>query len=249
MMVKERDIEDYEKTYSKHKFEKEMIHYRIKNILEMLDKYKPKKIMEIGCGIDSVFNHYKNFERFVVVEPSEAFISKARQDAGNARNIILVNDFFENAVDDLKDRDFDFVIFSNLLHEVPDPYGFLLKIKKVLSKNTVLYINVTNSESFHKLWAYESGMIKSVNEPSESFKKLQQTSIFNMRSLIEMVNNAGFFVIEKGSYFIKPFNHEKMFLLMQDGVISEELLDGLYKMAKYFPENGAEIYLTCKIVQ
>ena len=66
-MVKKRDIEDYEKTYSNHKFEKEMIHYRIKNILEMLDKYKPKKIMEIGCGIDSVFNHYKNFEKFVVV--------------------------------------------------------------------------------------------------------------------------------------------------------------------------------------
>lgn len=249
MIVRERDIGDYEKTYSKHKFEKEMIHYRMKNILEMLDKYRSKKIMEIGCGIDSVFNHYKNFEKFVVVEPSQAFISKAKRDAKNAHNIVLVNDFFENVADCFKDEDFDFIIFSNLLHEVPDPCDFLLQIKKLLSKSTVLYINVTNSESFHKLWAYESGLIKSINEPSESFKKLQQTSIFNMSSLIKMVNDAGFCVVEKGSYFIKPFNHEKMFLLMRDGLISEELLDGLYRMAKYFPKNGAEIYLTCKLAQ
>ena len=43
MMVKERDIENYEKTYSNHKFEKEMVRYRIKNILDVINKYKPKK--------------------------------------------------------------------------------------------------------------------------------------------------------------------------------------------------------------
>ena len=50
-----------------------------------------------------------------------------------------------------------------------------------------------------------------------------------------------------GSYFMKPFNHSKMAELMKLGIIDEALLEGLNKLAKYFPENGAEIFVNCKV--
>ena len=246
-MARKRNIIEYEKTYLDHKFEKEMVTYRMKNISEALEKYKPKKILEIGCGMDSMFNHYTIFEEFTVVEPSEVFLEKARQDAGTNVKIKLIKGFFEDKVSELENLDVDFIIFSNLLHEVPEPLDFLSKIKEIISKNCIVYINVTNSESFHKLWAFESGLIESINEPSESFKQLQQTTIFNLVSLENLIQKAGFLVVEKGSYFFKPFNHAKMYDLMQDGTITQELMDGLYKMTKYFPEHGAEIFMTCKL--
>lgn len=246
-MEKKRSIVEYEKTYLDHKFEKEMVHYRIKHIFELLKKYKPKKIVEIGCGMDSIFNYYKEFEEFTIIEPSEVFIEKAKKDADSCKNITLIQGLFEDKVDELKNKEVDFIIFSNLLHEVPKPFDFLLKIKEITSKNCILYINVTNSESFHKLWAYESGLIESTNEPSESFKQLQQTTIFNLHSLEDIIKQAGFIVIEKGSYFLKPFNHAKMYDLVVNDIISQQLLDGLYKMTKYFPQNGAEIFMTCKL--
>lgn len=48
---------------------------------------------------------------------------------------------------------------------------------------------------------------------------------------------------------MKPFNHAKMTELMKLGIIDENLLDGLNKLAKYFPDNGAEIFVNCKIAQ
>ena len=46
---------------------------------------------------------------------------------------------------------------------------------------------------------------------------------------------------------MKPFNHAKMTKLMNLGIIDENLLSGLNKLAKYFPDNGAEIFVNCKL--
>ena len=48
---------------------------------------------------------------------------------------------------------------------------------------------------------------------------------------------------------MKPFNHAKMTELMKSGIIDENLLNGLNKLAKYFPDNGAEIFVNCKITE
>ena len=54
-------------------------------------------------------------------------------------------------------------------------------------------------------------------------------------------------MIEQGSYFLKPFNHAKMSLLLKEGVINEELLRGLEGMIEFCPRFGAEIFVNCKI--
>lgn len=45
---------------------------------------------------------------------------------------------------------------------------------------------------------------------------------------------------------MKPFNHKKMAELMKQGIIDETLLEGLNRLSKYFPENGAEIFVNCR---
>ena len=52
--------------------------------------------------------------------------------------------------------------------------------------------------------------------------------------------------MSKGSYFIKPFNHKKMAELLELEIIDKQLLVGLDNMIKYFPENGAEIFVNCR---
>lgn len=57
-----------------------------------------------------------------------------------------------------------------------------------------------------------------------------------------------FQILEKGSYFIKPFAHSQMMALLDQHIISEAVLDGLDKMVKYMPELGAENYCVVKPV-
>ncbi|EHT8405649.1 TPA: hypothetical protein RJ335_000877, partial [Campylobacter jejuni] len=55
-----RDIKQYTKNYTskEHDFEEIMVYYRRKKVLEILNKYNPRNILEIGCGMDSIFNYY-----------------------------------------------------------------------------------------------------------------------------------------------------------------------------------------------
>ena len=59
-MCKTRDIEDYTKLYLKDEYEKYQVIYRRKKVLEILNKYQPESVLEIGCGTDSIFNYYTN---------------------------------------------------------------------------------------------------------------------------------------------------------------------------------------------
>lgn len=241
-----RNIEDYTNKYLAHDFEETQVIYRRKKVLEIVDQYKPKNILEIGCGMDSIFNHYKNYNNFVIVEPSEVFCNEVKKSPNYNSKIEIVQDFLENKIENLKNNDFDFIILSGLLHEVTAPNALLEAVFKICKKNTIVHINVPNYRAFHMLWAYESGLIPELGNLSENAKLLQQNTTFDMEKLKEMAIANGFDVIEQGSYFIKPFNHSKMKLCLKNGIINEKLLDGLYKMTKYMPELGSEIFVNVR---
>ncbi|EJJ7321077.1 hypothetical protein NJK87_001704, partial [Campylobacter jejuni] len=79
-----------------------MVYYRRKKVLEILNKYNPRNILEIGCGMDSIFNYYKNFNKATIIEPSDAFYNKAISDFKEKDNIEIFNDFLENITKTLK---------------------------------------------------------------------------------------------------------------------------------------------------
>lgn len=246
--MEDRDIEKYTKDYinTEYNFEEIMVFYRRKKILEILNKYKPKNILEIGCGMESIFNHYKNYENAIIIEPSKTFCDKAQRNCRN--NINIINNFLENEISSLQKYEFDFIICSSLLHEVCNPNIFLKDIFKICSQNTILHINTPNSNSFHLIWAYESGLIQRLGDLTHTSLKLQQNSTFNLNKLIDIVVANGGVILDKRSYFIKPFNHSKMSLCLENKILDEKLLDGLYKISDYMPDLGAEIFVNAKIV-
>lgn len=117
--------------------------------------------------------------------------------------------------------------------------------KKILD-NVILYICVPNSISFHKLWAYESGLINNLDDLSGTALKLQQNTTFSLKSLKNLCCSAGFHIIDSGSYFIKPFDHANMYRLIKAKIITNNLLEGLYKLSESFQDNGDEIFVLCR---
>ena len=160
-MDETRDIDRYQKDYcdKSYSFEEVLAKYRKKKILEVLDQKRPKRVLEIGCGTDSILNYYQEYEQGVIVEPSEFFASVAVR---KNERITVYQDFIENKIDELKKTPFDFILFSSLLHELSTPDEVMNQIVSLLSPDTVLHINVPNSRSFHLLWAYEAGIITKI---------------------------------------------------------------------------------------
>lgn len=241
--MKREILNTYEANYAALPFEDILRQYRQQNIFKMLASLPHKNMLEIGCGPDPLFQHFKGFDTMTVVEPGKSYIENAMQLAGQNSNIKFIPDFFENIVDSLAPNTFDFIIIGGFLHEIQNPAEVLQAVKKVCTPDTIIHSFVPNAHSFHRLLAYEMGLIKDVYVKSGHDELFQRFCIYNMDSFKALFIQNGFEVADAGSYFIKPFTHAQMSELLQINFFNESFMDGLDKIIKYFPANGAELFI------
>jgi ubiquinone/menaquinone biosynthesis C-methylase UbiE len=239
----ERNMIRYQAEYVKLPFEDYQVAMRRRCLLEILQNYKPQRILEIGCGMYPTFQSYQDFEKFCVVEPGDMFMRHARELAGDDKRISLINFKFENVYQMFLEGYFDFIIASSVLHEVKDCTQFMKCIYAVCGEFTCVHINVPNAQSFHRILGHKMGLVDSTASLTPTQELMQQYHTFDRNSLVKLVCDTGFLVIRSGSVFMKPFSHEQMDRMMKAGIINEKTLDGLYELADAFPENGSEIYV------
>lgn len=241
-----RDIDKYTSDYNKSNFEDYQVKYRRRKVLEEINKYKPKRILEIGCGMEPLFKYLNNdFLQYTLVEPSKVFYENAVKLSNGNSKIICYNNFFGNS-DLILDEDYDLVVCSGLLHEISEQVEFINSLYKVCSDNTVLHVNVPNANSFHRLLAKKMGLINDEHDMSERNILYQQYNVFDICSLKNIFKENGFEIIDSGSYFIKPFTHSQMYEMMNSKIININILDALYDMIEYMPDLGSEIFINVK---
>ena len=244
-----RDINKYEEEYLNSDFECKMVEIRRKKVLEILNDFKPKRILEIGCGVEPIFKFYDTYSLYTVVEPSDHFFKTALREREGFKNrdISIYHDFIENLIDELRSKTFDFILLSGLLHEVKDPKKFISDIIKLMNPGAILHVNVPNANSFHRVLAKESGLIKSEHELSDNNIRLQQNAVFDLEMLKILINEIGGEVVQEGSYFIKPFTHKQMQRLLVENIIDKRVINGFYEMTRHLPNMGAEIFVNVRL--
>jgi SAM-dependent methyltransferase len=247
------DINDYTEKYLQFYntdicFEKFFIESRRRGNLNALNNYPHKNILEISCGMEPLFSFCKDFTNYTIVEPSETFVDNAKKLANENKKIKIVQAFFEDVYKDLiKRNSFDFIFLSGLLHEVSEPEKLLQCVKKACTKKTVIHLNVPNVFSFHRLLAYEMGLIESIFDQSEKGIMLQRKTCFDKKSLFKILQSNGFEIMEFGTYFIKPFTNAQMEEMINKKIVSSKIIEGLEKMIKYIPDMGAEMFADVKL--
>lgn len=240
-MMTARDMDRYERDYAGHTFEAVQAAFRKRKLLELLEGIAPTSVLEIGCGLDTLANHWAKADRFVVVEAAAGFAEKARADCTGRGDVQVVEGFLEEVAAGLT-SDFDLILISGLLTELPDCGPVLDAVAKLCRSGTVVHVNVANARSFHRLLAVEMGLIIEPTELSPMQRTLQQSRMFTRETLDNLLVSYGFDVVERGSYFVKPFTHGQMLELQQSGFMTDQMLEGLWGMTKYMPDMGSEIY-------
>jgi SAM-dependent methyltransferase len=238
-----RDLADYERAYAASDFEAVQARLRKRQLLSTLQAWRPRRILEVGCGDDPLFAHWQGFERCVVVEPGASFARAARRAAQNDPRVRIVQAPMEDAAPSLRSENFDAVIASGLLHEVPDAAALMHALAVQCAPHTRVHVNVPNARSLHRLLALEMGLISDLFERSDNQRRLQQPRTFDLDSLGALCREAGFEVIEHGSYFIKPFTHVQMARLQSIDLLDERMLDGLWSLEKHLPGLGSEVFV------
>lgn len=244
-----RDIQDYEAKYQEEPCEKYQVKYRREKILDLMLSCKHDTVLEIGCGMEPLFEYVSDYKQMVIVEPGDTFILNAERKARESgSNVVCIQGFFEEKLDQIKDtcENYDFIVLSSLLHEVEEPEKLLKSIYQICSEATIVHVNVPNANSLHRLLAKEMGLIQDVHELSNLQKTMQRNSVFDLNSLCDIVNKCGFQVMQKGTYFPKLLSAGQMEKMLQQGIVREDIFEGLNKMIKYVPEFGSEIFVQVK---
>jgi hypothetical protein len=244
-----RDLIDYQSHYANQPYEKYQVYFRKTKLKEIMKSVTHNNLLEVGCGLESIFLDIDDFDKITVIEPADLFYEKALVDRKSKKDkdIQIIKGYLEETISELKNNTYDFILISSLLHEIPNVDLFLNSIYNLANKDTIIHVNVPNADSFHRVLALEMGLIKSQFEKSENNIEFQQNTVFDIKLLKETFINAGFEVVDEGSYSVKIFTHLQMQNLIDRGYIDLDILEGLYKMEKYMPGLGSEIYINVKI--
>jgi SAM-dependent methyltransferase len=243
-----RDLKLYGEAYARQPYEKYQVAFRKRKIREILARYTHNSLLEVGCGLESIFEEIDSYNDITIVEPAQMFYENALANKAKhpGKNIKIIHASLEEAGEKLTGANFDFILVSSLLHEIPEQNLFLKSLYNISAPQTVVHVNVPNARSFHRLLAVEMGLIPDVFEKSESNILFQQHTVFDLPMLQDIVTRNGFLVIESGSYSFKPFTHSQMQAMIDNGTITEAMLEGFYKMEKHIPGTGSEIYVNMK---
>ena len=86
-------------------------------------------------------------------------------------------------------------------------------------------------------------IIEDVYEKSGHDELFQRHNVYDINSFKKLFTINGFLVATSGTYFLKLFSHNQLIEMMTANFIDKTMLDGFNKMTKYFPDNGAEIFI------
>jgi hypothetical protein len=236
---------DYQLNYQKLSFEDELRKFRMAYVADYLKTIKANKILEIGCGNDPIHLYFNEFEVLDLIEPGKHFYEFTKNMIAQDSRISIQNCFLEEAILPVNNH-YDVIIIGGFLHEIDNPEAVLALVKNIANDQTIVITYVPNANSFHRLLALESGLIKSNYEFSQNDKAFGRRHVFNLQSIQSLFQQSGFISVKTDAYFIKPFTHEQMNELMESSFLSEELLIGLNKMSKYLPDMGCEIFLSSR---
>jgi 2-polyprenyl-3-methyl-5-hydroxy-6-metoxy-1,4-benzoquinol methylase len=174
-------------------------------------------------------------------------VDHARALASARAGVTIVAGTLEQNLERLSGERYDCIVMASLLHEVGDSLALLRCAARLCDQDTLVHVNVPNAHSFHRLLALEMGIIDSLYQRSATQERMQQSHTFDLETLGKLAAEAGFSVVQDGSFFIKPFTHAQMAALQGAGLLTEPMLEGLYKLSHRFPQNGSEIFVNLRL--
>ncbi|MEQ1690958.1 MAG: class I SAM-dependent methyltransferase [Gemmatimonas sp.] len=239
-----RDIAQYQAAYlADYEFERHMVRFRRRTIMTWLATQPHTHMLEVGCGLEPLFEHVADWQHYTVVEPGAEFAARARQRAPEGRDVEVHQAYLEDAGALLAGQTFDCIVVSSLLHEVSDPARLLASLRALCTRETRVHVNVPNAASLHNRLAVKMGLIPDIFSRSALAERMQRSTTYDLTRLCGAMESAGFHVETSGSFFLKPFTHAQLKAMLAHQIIDEKVLDALYEVNADFEGLGAEIFV------
>lgn len=193
--------------YIQNRYDENYFHYEIENqknffqlqlktlsdcnIEKLINGFKGKKVLDVGCATGMLLNYLK--QKGASVYGVEICTESCRY-AYTEYNITLYNGTLENA--HYESNFFDIVHFSHLIEHVEDPISFMKEIYRITKKDGYILITTPREDS---IWAKIFGL---------KWRSLipDHLTLFGRQHLISLISISGFKVVFAESWGSIPID-------------------------------------------
>lgn len=235
-------IDRYYDTYRRSSsYDDAMRRYTFATFRPYLEK-KDAFALELGCSDGQMTEMIAScVQSLDVVDGSSRFLDEAKKrNIGNANFTLSMFSDFSPKVK------YDYVFATFILTHIPDLPGFFSKVLTWMKEDGILFVAVPNARVLSRQLALHMGLLKDLFLLSENDRNHGHCRAYDRVRLNRDLDSNGFRIIHQGGVMMKPLADFQMDQLIDQAVLKQEQLDGLYKLGMEYPDLSAVLFAVCK---
>ncbi|HET6148964.1 MAG TPA: class I SAM-dependent methyltransferase [Polyangia bacterium] len=182
------------------------------------------------------------FDEITCVEASDVAVGEARQKLGE--KVTFVNPRFESV---RLPKRYDNVVLSHVLEHLDDPVLVLKRINQEwLADRGRFFLVCPNANAPSRQIAVKMGLIPHNTAVTRSEAAHGHRRTYTLDTLKQDALAAGLCVVHRTRIFFKSLANFQWDRLLNTDIISQEYLDGCFKLGQQYPDLCASIFLMCE---
>jgi 2-polyprenyl-3-methyl-5-hydroxy-6-metoxy-1,4-benzoquinol methylase len=212
-------------------------------IMRTLEPFLPEgRALEMGCYTGDVTELIAaRYDDLTVIEASAELVAAASARLG--RRARFVHGTFETV--DLSAQ-YDAIFLVHTLEHLDDPVAVLRRVSGWLTARGRLFVVVPNANAASRQIAVQMGLIPFNDAVTDDERAHGHRKTYRMDTLQRDVLDAGLRIVQGGGVFFKPLANFQFDKLMGGDAISDEYLEGCYRLGMHYPDLCASIWLVCE---
>ena len=198
--------------------------------------------LELGCS-DGYMTQMlaSKLDYLDVVDGSSNFLGEAKK-----RGLANVNyslSLFEEYTSDVQ---YDYVFASFILEHVLEPSLVLNMVKRVLKPGGMLFVTVPNARALSRQLAMHMDLISDLKALTQNDLVNGHRRVYDRVYFNRELQHAGFKTVSEGGLMLKILADFQMDKLIDDGVLKDSQIDGLYKLGLEYPDLCGALFTVCR---
>ncbi len=182
------------------------------------------------------------FNDITCVEAADDVIEKAKKKLGY--KVKFISSLFEEA--NLPVR-YDNIILTHVLEHIDNPVSLLKRINNDwLSDKGRFFLVCPNANAPSRQIAVKMGLISHNNAVTEAEAEHGHRITYTLDTLERDAKAAGLNVVHRSGIFFNALANFQWDKLLNTDIISEEYLQGCYKLGQLYPDLCSSIFLMCE---
>ena len=205
--------------------------------------FRPGSLLELGSFKGDFTKRFmERFDDVTCVEASDVAIAEARPKFGD--NVQFINATFETVV---LPRRYDNIVLTHVLEHLDDPVMVLQRINdEWLAPNGRLFLVCPNANAPSRQIAVKMGLVAHNSAVTPAEEKHGHRITYSLDTLERDAVAGGLNVKHRSGIFFKALANFQWDRLMKTDIVSNEYLEGCFKLGQQYPDLCSSIFLMCE---